>query len=94
MLSRAGDSSFYLWDRATGQVLRHITPATGGFYPRAISPDGKALVAASSSGALALWAADYHDTIRYLCSRLPRDFSPAERTDYGIMDASPTCPQP
>ena len=94
VLSSASATSAYLWVRATGQVLRHLTSATGGFSPATMSPDGQALVAVNPSGALALWAADYHDTLRYLCSRLPRDFSSVERTDYGIAAAAPTCPQP
>src|SRR5947208_2801134 len=54
VLSNTSNTSFYLWDRATGQVLRHITPATDGFYPVAISPDGTALAAINSTGGLAL----------------------------------------
>jgi WD40 repeat protein/DNA-binding XRE family transcriptional regulator len=94
VLSRASATSAYLWDRATGQVLRHLTSAAGDFSPATISPDGQVLVAVNPSGALALWAADYHDTLRHLCSRLPRDFSSVERTDYGLAAAAPTCPQP
>ena len=31
------------------------------------------------------WSFDYHPT---------RDLTPAERTEYNITDAAPTCPQP
>jgi hypothetical protein len=37
---------------------------------------------------------DYHDTIRYLCSGLLRDFSDAERAQYGIPNDGSTCPKP
>jgi hypothetical protein len=38
-----------------------------------------------------LWDVDYHATIAYLCSRLQRDLSDAERAEYNISDATPTC---
>jgi hypothetical protein len=47
----------------------------------------------SLDGTARLWDTDYHDTIRYLCSRLLRDFSDDERAQYGIPNDGPTCPK-
>ena len=47
----------------------------------------------SDDGTARLWDVDYHDTIRYLCSRLLRDFTDDERAQYGITDKEPTCPK-
>jgi WD40 repeat protein len=60
----------------------------------AFSPDGRRVLTGSNDGAARLWDTDYHDTIRYLCSRLLRDFSDDERAQYGIPNDGPTCPKP
>jgi WD40 repeat protein len=58
------------------------------------SPDGKFILTSSDDGTARLWDLDYHTTMQYLCSRLLRDFSDAERAQYNIKDTTPTCPKP
>jgi hypothetical protein len=43
-------------------------------------------------GWLRMWDLDYHTTINRLYTRLQRDFTPEERTQYGIPNDGPTCP--
>jgi hypothetical protein len=45
----------------------------------------------SDDGTGRFWDVDYRDTVRYLCSRLLRDFTEAEREQYGLRDDAPTC---
>jgi len=82
----------YLWDVATGQELREFVGHRGPVKAVAFSPDGKYILTGSDDGTARLWDTDYHDTIRYACSLLRRDFTKDERTQYGIADVAPTCP--
>jgi WD40 repeat protein len=93
VLSFPGLVGLRIWDTSTGQDLRRITQLPDGFGTALLTPDGKSLVLNDTSGHIFMWHADYHDTLRYLCSRLPRDFSDAERKQFEINDASPTCLQ-
>jgi len=61
------------------------------FMGVAFSPDSKRVLTGSTDGAARLWDVDYHDTIRYLCARLVRDFTADERAQYGISKDGPTC---
>jgi WD40 repeat protein/transcriptional regulator with XRE-family HTH domain len=83
----------YLWDVATGQELREFTGHNGPVKSVAFSPDGKYVLTGSDDGTAHLWDTDYHDTIRFACSLLWRDFTNDERTKYGITDNTPTCPK-
>ena len=65
---------------------------TAGVENVPISPDGKHLASVSDDDTARLWDVDYHTTIGYLCLRLLRDFTDAERTQYGIIDTLSTCP--
>jgi WD40 repeat protein len=60
----------------------------------AFSPDGKFVLTVSADGTARLWDANYHDAIRFACSRLVRDLTSDERAQYGITDDEPTCPNP
>jgi WD40 repeat protein len=77
---------------ATGQELREFVGHNGPVKAVAFSPDGKYVLTGSDDGTARLWDTDYHDTIRYACSLLRRDFTKEERAQYGIADNSPTCP--
>jgi WD40 repeat protein/transcriptional regulator with XRE-family HTH domain len=81
----------YLWDVKTGQELRQFIGHSGPVNAVAFSPDGNYILTGSEDGTARLWDTDYHDTIRYACSLLWRDFTKEERTKYGIADNAPTC---
>lgn len=92
VLTAGGDNTARLWDIQTGQELRRFNGHTGPVEWVVFSPDGKIFATASDDSTARLWDVDYHDTIRYLCSRLLRDFTDNERAQYDIMDNIPTCP--
>jgi WD40 repeat protein len=84
----------YLWDVGTGQQLRQFYGHSGRVDSVAFSPDGKYILTGSTDGTARLWDTDYHDTIRFACSLLWRDFTNEERTLYNLSDSMPTCPKP
>jgi WD40 repeat protein/serine/threonine protein kinase/DNA-binding SARP family transcriptional activator len=93
VVTSGGDNSVRLWDPQTGKELRRfVNPA--GVESVAFSPDGKYILTGNDEGVARLWYTDYHDAIRYLCSHLLRDFSPAERAQYNLSDSTLTCPKP
>ena len=92
VLTGSADKTARLWDAQSGQELRQFI-GQPEFEPWvAFSSDGKYVLTSSAKTAL-LWNRDYHDTIVLICAHLPRDFTDAERTQYGIRDQAPTCPQ-
>jgi WD40 repeat protein/class 3 adenylate cyclase len=88
----SNDSTARLWDTQTGEELRRFIGHTAGVENVAFSPNGKYILTGSDDGTARLWDVDYHDTVRYLCSVLLRDFTDDERAQYGIADDAPTCP--
>lgn len=89
-----GDSDVRIWDYATGEEVRRFT-FEGTIWGGAYSPDGSAIVLGSFDGDGAyIVRADLNQEVMALCARLTRDFTDAEREQYGITDRSPTCPQP
>jgi WD40 repeat protein/transcriptional regulator with XRE-family HTH domain len=91
-LTSSADNTARLWDLQTGQELRRFVGHQGAVEWAAFSPDGKTFVTGSDDGAARMWSVDYRDTMNYLCSRLLRDFTDAEREQYNIKGNSPTCP--
>jgi WD40 repeat protein/transcriptional regulator with XRE-family HTH domain len=92
LATASADQTARLWDVATGQELRRFVGHTDAVWSVAFSHDGKLLLTGSQDGTARIWHTDYHDTMRYLCGVLTRDFTPEERTQYGITDPRPTCP--
>lgn len=87
------DNTARLWDTQTGKELRRFIGHTGDIENLVFSPDGKYLLTGSDDGTALLWDVDYHTTINYLCSQIPRDFTDDERAEYDITDNTPTCPE-
>lgn len=90
--SASADGSARLWDVQTGQEIRRFIGHTAEVESVAFSQDGKYLLTGSADGTARLWDVDYHTTMDDLCSRLLRDFTEEERSQFGITDNSPTCP--
>jgi WD40 repeat protein len=93
LTSGIDDRIISLWDAQTGMQVRAFSdPAKPGVL--ACAPDGRTLAASGEDGTIRLWDTDFHDTIRYLCTRLRRDLTAEERATYNIVDETPTCPKP
>jgi WD40 repeat protein/transcriptional regulator with XRE-family HTH domain len=93
VLTGSKDGTARVWEAITGAPLRTFGGQPGGVDSVTFSPDGEHILIGGQDGAARLWEADYHDTIRYLCSRLLRDFTQAERAQYGLTDDQRTCPE-
>jgi WD40 repeat protein len=92
LVTASADKTARLWDVATAQEVRRFTGHSGVVNTAIFSPDGGSIVTGSSDRTARIWDADYHDTIAYVCHRLPRDFTDKERAQYGINDQTPACP--
>jgi WD40 repeat protein len=87
----SGDGTARIWDVQTGRELRRFD--TRAFIQVVkFSPDGQYLFSGDSTGGARLWTVDYHETMQYLCGRLLRDLTIEERSQYGITETTPTCP--
>jgi WD40 repeat protein len=90
-----------LWDAETGELIRtfdaHVFDADARrMYNVSFSPDGQLVVmgimhSSESPRRIWLWDTDYHDTIARACQHVTRDFSPKERTEYGLGEGA-ACP--
>jgi WD40 repeat protein/class 3 adenylate cyclase len=87
------DGKVRQWDAATGQLVRVLDGPRGISWIDDISPDGRQILIEYDEQAVHLFDVDYHDTIRYACSRLLRDLTPDERTAYNITESIRTCPK-
>jgi WD40 repeat protein len=92
VLTGSADHTAKLWDAAAGAEVRTFSGHTSYFLSVAFSPDGKYVLTGSDDGTASLWDTDYKDSMRWACSRLTRDLTQDERTQYDITDTTPTCP--
>jgi WD40 repeat protein/serine/threonine protein kinase/DNA-binding XRE family transcriptional regulator len=88
------DGKVRQWDATTGQLVRIFSGPRGYSQVDDISPDGKFVLIEYDDQSVRLYDVDYHDTIRFACSRLLRDLTSDERAAYNIKDTKPTCPPP
>jgi len=91
VLTGGADRLARLWDIQTGGLVRTFTGHTDSIFDTAFSQDGKFVVTASADTTVRIWDTDYMDTVRFVCSLLPRDFSEEELTEYHIPDTDPIC---
>ena len=91
MIALRDDQTMRLWDVATSKELRQYAADALAVEYLAWSPDGKLLASTGDDTTTKLWDVDYHTTIAYLCGRLQRDLTDAERAQYNITDTTPTC---
>ncbi len=94
ILTSSGDKTARIWELATGREVRRFT-FDEDIWGAAYSPDGSFIVIGSYvENAAFVFRTDLNAEILDLCAKLTRDFTDAERTQYGISDHNPTCPQP
>jgi WD40 repeat protein/transcriptional regulator with XRE-family HTH domain len=94
ILSGGYDNTARMWDAQTGQEERRFSGHSGVVNSVKFSPDGKYVLTGSSDGTIRLWIVDYHELLEDLCSRLLRDLTADERTQYNLTDNALTCPKP
>lgn len=92
LLSGGVDGTARLWEVTSGAELRRYNRRPFTVHGVAFAPDGRTVLVAATDGVARRYDVDYQNTIRYLCSRLLRDFSDEERAQYDINDQQPTCP--
>jgi WD40 repeat protein/transcriptional regulator with XRE-family HTH domain len=92
ILSGGYDNTARMWDTQSGQEERRFSGHSGVVNSVKFSPDGKYVLTGSSDGTIRLWIVDYHQLLEDLCSRLLRDLTADERTQYNITDTTATCP--
>jgi len=93
ILTGHNDNTARLWDASTVALIRQFTGHMGWINSAVFTPDGRFVVTGSQDGTVRIWDTDYYDTIAFACSVLWRDLSEQERSQYGITDDTPTCPE-
>ena len=96
------DKTVRIWDVATGQEIRRLPANQTWIGNLRFSADDAYLYVASASQSsssivpskaeIREWQVDLQAQIKQVCATLPRDFTPEERTRYGITDDESTCP--
>ncbi len=100
LIASTGGGSVSVWNWSTGELIRQIN---GGTQPSESTVDWAAAdakfigdgswFALANWDGVSIWELDYQDYVNYACGRIGRDFTDAERAQYDITDAAPTCPQ-
>jgi WD40 repeat protein len=90
LLSWSPDNTLRLWD-ANGAPSTVLEGHTSGVFGTLQLADGR-LLSWSGDGTLRLWQPTAERLIEYACTRVFRDLTVAERSEFGVDD-SPTCPQ-
>ncbi len=90
LLSGSADKTARLWDVASGQEVGRFT-TLAGINSVAFTGDGVQAIIGSDDDVARMWDIDLERTVNTLCNRLLRDFTPEERSRYGIPDDGPTC---
>jgi WD40 repeat protein len=91
LLSSSQDGTARLWRADSGQELRRYNSQPFTVHSVAFNPHGQSVLTAATDGIVRQFDVDVDQTVRYLCQRLQRDFSAAERTQYDLTDATATC---
>jgi WD40 repeat protein len=92
VLTSSADKTARVWDATTGAEVRRFSARDLGADQAIFSRDGRYVLTAGGDQPVTLWNADYQAAIQDLCTRLKRDFTADERTQYNIADNKPTCP--
>jgi WD40 repeat protein/serine/threonine protein kinase len=85
------DNKVRLWDVTTGEQIRVLVGHTETISALDFAPDGSFIVSGSLDNTIRVWQVDINYAINLACQQLLRDFTPAERAQYGIPDEEPTC---
>lgn len=86
----SADKSAKIFNLTTGAEVRHFTN-DNYVASAAFSPDGSAVLIGSVDSNVRLWPTTIEGTIALACSKITRDFTPEERSQYGLGDGL-VCP--
>ncbi|MCB0198284.1 MAG: hypothetical protein KDJ65_40455 [Anaerolineae bacterium] len=75
-----------VWDAATRSVIRRLNGHTSFVFGAAFSPDGQTIVTASHDRTARIWpsVAQLLEEADALIQRDPPEFTPEERTRFGL----------
>lgn len=91
LLTAGQDGTARLWEIASGNEIRRFAGYNATVTSANFSPDGTWVVTTSYDHSIRLTKTDYQPLITAACQQVVRDFTDAERAEYGILDKSPTC---
>ncbi len=93
VLTGSADKTAMLWELSSARLLRVFTGHGASVTSVAFSPDGRTIITTSLDKTIRTWITDYNDLLVYACTLVGVDLTPEERTQYGVSDQEPTCPQ-